>query len=227
MGELLMMIVALCALAAPVVASIALWRWGRRVAERRGTRAWRLASALPLVGAAVLGLGTCVSSALLIPAFAAVTGADSADKATTLAKAISEAMNCGAFFGLGAVLLLVVSAGLFAWASFGRPPSDDSSGRAGARAMSERFTNCGLHGRQGIALACVHVARAIDSGERVGFYWSSDTDLGRPDAWCASCEAKLVALEGADATSWFREADFKILCVECWDEAKQRLYAGP
>jgi hypothetical protein len=94
--------------------------------------------------------------------------------------------------------------------------------------MSARETHCGRHGLQGIALACIHVARAVDTGDQVGFFWGDDTDLGRPDAWCAACEAKLVALEGADSSSWFREADFKILCVRCWDEAKLVLYAaGP
>ncbi len=123
-GELLVVIVVLCVLAVPGGLSIALWRWGRRIAVRRGTRAWRIASAIPLVGGALLGLGMCVTSALLVPAFAAVAGADSAEKATVLAKGISEAMNCGAFFGLGALLLLVVSAGLFGWATLGAPPSD-------------------------------------------------------------------------------------------------------
>ncbi len=123
-GELIVVVVVLCVLAVPVGAAVALWRWGRRIAARRGTRAWRIASAIPLVGGALLGLGTCVTSALLIPAFVGVAGADSADKATALAKGISEAMNCGAAFGLGALLLLVVSAGLFGWATLGAPPSD-------------------------------------------------------------------------------------------------------
>jgi hypothetical protein len=90
--------------------------------------------------------------------------------------------------------------------------------------VSARETNCGRHGRQGIGLACVHVARAVDTGDKVGFFWGDDTDLGRPDAWCASCEANLVALNGADSSAWFREADFKILCIRCWDEAKHALY---
>lgn len=45
-----------------------------------------------------------------------------------------------------------------------------------------RQTDCPMHGRQGIGLACTHVAHAIDRGEKVGF------------SLCAACrdEAKAV-----------------------------------
>ena len=33
---------------------------------------------------------------------------------------------------------------------------------------------CPVHGRQGIGLACTHIAHAIDSGEAVGFFWGDD-----------------------------------------------------
>ncbi|MFO0681195.1 MAG: hypothetical protein U0234_04045 [Sandaracinus sp.] len=36
--------------------------------------------------------------------------------------------------------------------------------------MSHEVVWC-THGRQGIGLACTHVAHAIDSGEQVGFFW--------------------------------------------------------
>ena len=85
---------------------------------------------------------------------------------------------------------------------------------------------CPAHGRQGIGLACTHVAHAIDSGARVGFFWGDDTDIARPDAWCTACNEKLLALRGASSERWFEEADFKILCAACWDEAKLRLF-GP
>jgi hypothetical protein len=93
--------------------------------------------------------------------------------------------------------------------------------------LAPKQVECSRHGRQGIALACVHVATAVDSGEPVGFFWGDDTDLGRPDAWCAACERALVALKGASSEQWFVDADFKILCVGCWDEAKAVLYHDP
>ena len=81
-------------------------------------------------------------------------------------------------------------------------------------------TNCPVHGQQGIGLVCAHVAHAVDRGEKVGFYWGDDTDTARPDAWCAQCDKTLVALNGASSEQWFKDAEFKIFCASCWDEAK-------
>ena len=56
--------------------------------------------------------------------------------------------------------------------------------------------NCASHGEQGIGLVCKHIASAVGSGEKVGFFWGDDTDTARPDAWCYECEKLLVALNG-------------------------------
>lgn len=74
--------------------------------------------------------------------------------------------------------------------------------------------NCSIHGEQGIGLVCTHVAHAVDANQRVGFFWGSEDDLARPDAWCKACQ-------DSDSDEWFKEADFKIFCCLCWDEAKQ------
>lgn len=71
--------------------------------------------------------------------------------------------------------------------------------------------------------SCAHIAHAIDNGADVGFFWGDDVDTARPDAWCHECEQKLVALDGASSEQWFVEAQFKVLCASCWDEAKRRL----
>ena len=83
-----------------------------------------------------------------------------------------------------------------------------------------KTTDCHRHGSQGIGLVCTHIAHAIDSNAQVGFFWGDDTDTARPDAWCSECEKALVALKGASSEDWFKEAEFKILCAGCWDEAK-------
>jgi hypothetical protein len=86
---------------------------------------------------------------------------------------------------------------------------------------------CPEHGRQGIGLACAHVAHAIESGEAVGFFWGDDTDTARPDAWCRSCEQALRAVPAGQSTeAWFLACDFKVLCAACWDLAQHRLYKG-
>lgn len=81
-------------------------------------------------------------------------------------------------------------------------------------------TNCPVHGQQGIALVCKHIAHAVNRGEKVGFYWGRDSDTARPDAWCSQCEKALVELDGASSEHWFKNAEFKIFCASCWDEAK-------
>jgi hypothetical protein len=79
---------------------------------------------------------------------------------------------------------------------------------------------CPTHGQQGIGLVCTHVAHAAERGERVGFFWGDETDTARPDAWCKQCEQGLIALGDASAEQWFIDAEFKIFCASCWDEAK-------
>ncbi len=75
-----------------------------------------------------------------------------------------------------------------------------------------------------MGFACVHVARAIDTGEQVGFFWCDDPEMARPWAWCAACERHFVTTN----SNWKElasVAEFKLLCAGCWDEAKRVLFA--
>jgi hypothetical protein len=84
---------------------------------------------------------------------------------------------------------------------------------------------CKKHGRVGFGIACIHICRAIDSGEQVGFYWGSQHErLARPDAWCAACEDSLRQHENAAAEELKTVMDHQFLCERCWDEAKANLY---
>lgn len=89
--------------------------------------------------------------------------------------------------------------------------------------MVARTVECPVHGKQGIGIACIHVALAIDSGAQVGFFWSEDDQMARGFAWCGNCESRLLDNDG-DFTKIKETAQFKILCAGCWDEAKRRLY---
>ena len=82
-----------------------------------------------------------------------------------------------------------------------------------------KSTVCSRHGKQGIGLVCRHIALAVDERRKVGFFWSDDEDLARPDAWCAECDRR-IRLD-PDDPDWFDNADFKFFCAACWDEAKQ------
>ena len=64
-------------------------------------------------------------------------------------------------------------------------------------------------------------AISIDSGEHVGFHCEDNGDLGRPDAWCQSCEDSWPSFNG-DGDAWFGACDFKVVCCGCWDLAKNR-----
>jgi hypothetical protein len=93
--------------------------------------------------------------------------------------------------------------------------------------MKDKVT-CTQHGRQGIGLVCTHIAHAVDTGERVGFFWGDDTDTARPDAWCRECERRLRAVPPGESTAdWFRDCDNKVVCAACWDSAKWVLYDEP
>jgi hypothetical protein len=83
---------------------------------------------------------------------------------------------------------------------------------------SSTTVECARHGWQGFGIVCVHVARAVDSGERVGFFESPDPEMARPFAWCAACERYLNE-HGGDVGRLAPVAEFKILCAGCWDEA--------
>ena len=97
-------------------------------------------------------------------------------------------------------------------------PARPDSGASSPKKMKN--VNCPSHGEQGIGLVCKHIACAVDAGERVGFFWGDDPDTARPDAWCYECENALVALSGRSTEGWFQDAEFKVFCAMCWDEAK-------
>jgi len=90
--------------------------------------------------------------------------------------------------------------------------------------MSTPQVTCDKHGTNDLAIACIHVCLAIDSGEQVGFHWDTNTDGPRPDAWCHACELWRVGHLDAAAKDWMKAANFQFLCIRCWDEAKQSLY---
>lgn len=89
--------------------------------------------------------------------------------------------------------------------------------------MNDNTADCIRHGKQGIGIVCIHVGKAIDSGDQVGFFWSPDPEMARPLAWCAACERYLDD-HGGDVGKLAKIAAFKIICATCWDDAKTVLY---
>jgi hypothetical protein len=97
----------------------ALVAWGRRIAARRGTRAWWIASYMPIAAffSSMLGLlGTIVG---LVRAFGAVSSVDASHRAQHLSDGIAVAMWATAI-GLGLALsLYLASVVTFLYGSYG------------------------------------------------------------------------------------------------------------
>jgi hypothetical protein len=87
--------------------------------------------------------------------------------------------------------------------------------------------DCSRHGKVGFAMACIHICRAIDGGQQVGFYWGEQGErFTRPHAWCAACEEYLVKNENVTLQELKVVMDSQVLCEQCWDEARSKLYHG-
>ncbi len=80
---------------------------------------------------------------------------------------------------------------------------------------------CELHGSKDMSFACIHLAMAINQKEKVGFFYSEAEEDLPQIAWCGSCEQWLLD-NGEEWNEAFETlADFKILCSDCYDEAKE------
>ncbi|MFD1603795.1 hypothetical protein ACFSJW_10225 [Flavobacterium artemisiae] len=79
---------------------------------------------------------------------------------------------------------------------------------------------CDIHGSKEMSFACIHIAEAIDAKNPVGFFYSEAEEDLPQIAWCNSCEQYLLD-NGEEWTDQFQAlADFKMLCSDCFDEAK-------
>lgn len=85
--------------------------------------------------------------------------------------------------------------------------------------MAEQI-DCGIHGRQPLTLACIHIADGLLSGTTPGFVCYPEPGEAYPLGWCEACEA-MVEAKGGD---WTPEAsalaEFKMLCASCYVEAR-------
>ncbi|WP_291149145.1 hypothetical protein [Flavobacterium sp. UBA7680] len=79
---------------------------------------------------------------------------------------------------------------------------------------------CDIHGSKEMSFSCIHIAMAIDSKEKVGFFYSeAEKDLPQI-AWCEECEQYLLDNDEEWTEVFQAKADFKMLCIDCFDEAK-------
>ena len=80
---------------------------------------------------------------------------------------------------------------------------------------------CHVHGQQQETFVCQHLFEALDSGDRVGYFWSGEP---RGDAWCSACEAVRIR-EGGIEGDWNERsmafAGIKLLCGACYDRLRE------
>jgi hypothetical protein len=79
---------------------------------------------------------------------------------------------------------------------------------------------CELHGTKDISFTCIHIAMAIDQRKKVGFYYSEAEEDFPQIAWCTSCEQYLLDNDEEWTDAFQTLADFKMLCSDCFEEAK-------
>jgi hypothetical protein len=116
-----------------VAISVGLYGWGRHVARRQGGGWWRWAASAPLVALVLSLIGVTWGVVGLVRAFGAVSRVDASMKATTLALAISEAMNCSALFVLPSWILYLGAVVIFIIGSLRQPRGADAVPTGGPR----------------------------------------------------------------------------------------------
>lgn len=85
--------------------------------------------------------------------------------------------------------------------------------------MSDKV-RCQTHGETDATYVCRHIVDSIDTGKAVGFFSPEDSDMARPDAWCAECN-EVCRSEGGEWTEKALEfVQVTVLCGGCYDRAK-------
>ncbi|CAC9972686.1 hypothetical protein [Flavobacterium panici] len=81
---------------------------------------------------------------------------------------------------------------------------------------------CDIHGSKEMSFTCIHIAMAIDSKEKLGFFYSEAEEDLPQIAWCKECEQYLLDNDEEWTEVFQTKADFKMLCIDCFDEAKNK-----
>lgn len=98
----------------PLLVVLGLFLWGRSVADKHGTRGFRLASWLPIAGLVVHHLGVIGTIVGLVRAFDAVTDVPAGERAQVLSDGIAVAMYATVLGVVASLALYVTSVVVFA-----------------------------------------------------------------------------------------------------------------
>lgn len=88
--------------------------------------------------------------------------------------------------------------------------------------MDEPTVDCELHGEgRRISFVCTHIAHGLRDGTSPGFVVVPDVGESLPLAWCDSCETYVTTQgDGTWSEELRGEAGFRLLCEDCYGEAK-------
>lgn len=106
----------------PLLVVLGLFLWGRSVADKHGTRGWRLASWMPIAGLVVHHVGVLGTVVGLVRAFDAVSSVPAADRALALSEGIAVAMYATLLGVVASLLLYFASVVAFAVGSLRAAP---------------------------------------------------------------------------------------------------------
>ena len=93
--------------------------------------------------------------------------------------------------------------------------------------MSEEinYIHCSEHGEQEETFVCQHIVETLKDKKPRGFWWSSEHNVQRPDAWCHECNDKLEATDWEWTEENEKFANIQLLCGRCYDNAKELNFA--
>ncbi len=84
----------------------------------------------------------------------------------------------------------------------------------------EPTLHCGLHGPgRRISFVCTHIAHGLLDGTSPGFVVDPEEGETLPIGWCDSCDPAARTRSG-DWETFKAAADFKMLCEDCYAEAR-------
>ena len=83
-----------------------------------------------------------------------------------------------------------------------------------------KTVQCSVHGSQQATFVCQHVVDGLRRRERVCFFWASDPENQRSDAWCNDCNNRVAATGGEWIDEALKHLEPKLLCGACYDLAK-------
>ncbi len=79
---------------------------------------------------------------------------------------------------------------------------------------------CSIHGEQEETFVCQHIVQSLEENTPYGFWWASDSNQARPDAWCTYCNELLAKAGGEWTDEILAITQVKLLCAICYDHAK-------